>query len=220
MIQRFEDEHPETRLEANLPSPPIDPSDTNKTDQTDATSSPASHIEPALIEAPVSDEEDGSMHPVLSRHNSDVSLASKALSQEEGRMHRFGQQFRRDLLKVAGESGTNTPDLTANSDPTTPDSRPMSREQDASTIMLLRSLLEEVGGEEVKRKIEEGGKDAEEEFLNELMAEKSALRQRLIDSDPEAWEVFVNSQKAAQKNVGVGDGHACGKPEHQEQPTP
>ncbi|KFY61938.1 hypothetical protein V497_02693, partial [Pseudogymnoascus sp. VKM F-4516 (FW-969)] len=31
--------------------------------------------------------------PILSRHNSDVSLASKALSQEEGRMLRFGAKF-------------------------------------------------------------------------------------------------------------------------------
>lgn len=103
MITRFEDEYPETRLP---PSPPL----TNSLPSTFYT--PSTPADAALAvptstdpyaypdETALSDEdldavpEEGrTSRPILSRHNSDVSLASKALSQEEGRMLRFGAKF-------------------------------------------------------------------------------------------------------------------------------
>jgi hypothetical protein len=97
MIQRFEDEYPETRLQtsdtasnrssvASLPSssPPISTVPTLDNSVTDMT-------------AQDSDEEEGRL-TVRSRHNSDVSLASRHMSQEEGRLHRFGHRVRTGLL--------------------------------------------------------------------------------------------------------------------------
>jgi hypothetical protein len=186
MIKRFEDEYPETRLSATVTSPPV-PHAT----QVASTEGPyfegsgdaqVSDTEPALVDEQVSDNEEG-LRPMLSRHNSDVSLASRALSQEEGRMHRFGQQFRRDILKPEGEDhahGTS------------------GKEEYPQHLQMLRGMVEGLGGEEIKQKIITQGHNA---VLEELNNEASVLRQQLIEQDPEAWGKFVESQQAAQRNM-------------------
>lgn len=189
MIRRFETEFPETRLPSAVTSPPLaDVSDLSRVSPTESVDLSAaqdgSDTDPALIEAPLSDDE-GGLHPVLSRHNSDVSLASRALSQEEGRMHRFGQKFRRDILKPEGgghEHGTT------------------GQEDTPMNLQLLRAMVEGLGGEEIRSKIEDYGQDA---VLEELNNNSSELRRQLIDADPEAWEKFRESQEAAQRNIGM-----------------
>jgi hypothetical protein len=119
---------------------------------------------------------------MLSRHNSDVSLASRALSQEEGRMHRFGQQFRRDILKPESEDHAHG---------TT------GREEQPAHLRMLRAMVEGLGGEEIKNKIMMQGHEA---VLEELNNEASLLRQQLKEQDPEGWVKFVESQEAAQRN--------------------
>lgn len=179
MIRRFETEFPETRLASATTSPPLEDIPDN------SRTSPAPSIKSAAqVEAPLSDDE-GALHPVLSRHNSDVSLASRALSQEEGRMHRFGQKFRRDILKPEGpdhEHGTT------------------GQEDTPKHLQLLRAMVEGLGGEELRRKIEDQGQDA---VLEELSNDASELKRQLISSDPEGWEKFRESQEAAQGNIGV-----------------
>jgi hypothetical protein len=119
MIERFEDEYPECRLPASEAEGHV-----NMSASTDAivsgssssisTSSPARSYSTAThphsigqstmtsaFDADSSDDEDDvSPEPSLtrSRHASDVSLASKALSIEEGRVHRIGQNLKRDIL--------------------------------------------------------------------------------------------------------------------------
>jgi hypothetical protein len=190
MIQRFEDEYPETRLPTvsnialALEEHHASPSETsiiNGSEEVD-------DLESAML-APGSDDDD--LHPRLSRHNSDVSLASKALSDEEGRIHRFGQRFRRDILNPEGE------DHVLGS----------SGGLWAPHLQMLRGTIEELGGEEIKRKIEEGGEEA---LIKELSEEASALRQKLIESDPEAWEQFRQAQEAAIRNI-----HVAGNDIHQ-----
>lgn len=187
MIRRFETEFPETKLPSTATSPPLeDIPDDSRVSPAQSIKSAAQDFDtdPALIEAPLSDDE-GAVRPVLSRHNSDVSLASRALSQEEGRMHRFGQKFRRDILKPEGqdhEHGTT------------------GQEDTPMHLQLLRGMVEGLGGEELRRKIEEEGQDA---VLEELKNDASELRWQLIDSDPEAWEQLRESDKAAQRNIGV-----------------
>lgn len=104
MITRFENEYPDTRLP---PSPPLTtplPSSSFHATTTPAAAPPtattASDPYTYPDETALSDddldavpEEGRTSRPILSRHNSDVSLASKALSQEEGRMLRFGAKF-------------------------------------------------------------------------------------------------------------------------------
>jgi hypothetical protein len=194
MIKRFEDEYPETRLTSNITSPPL-PSIENASpsDSIQVPDTQGSDTEQPLVDANVSDEEDGTIRHTLSRHNSDVSLASKALSQEEGRMHRFGQQFRRDLLKPESEDplhGTT------------------GKEVLSPHLEMLRATIEDLEGEEVRKMYEEGGQEA---VLKEPGEEASVLRHKIIESDPEGWERFRASQEAAQRNMqmqGIPTGSA------------
>jgi hypothetical protein len=133
---------------------------------------------------------------MLSRHNSDVSLASKALSQEEGRMHRFGQKFRRDIITVAAEGAAADGE-----------GKGTEGQHWEPHVEVLRGMIEEMGGEEMKRKIEEGGHEA---VLRELGTDASMLRETIIRGDPEGWERFRSAQEAAMMNAavdygGVGD---------------
>ncbi|KAN0113124.1 RNI-like protein [Hyaloscypha variabilis] len=185
MIKRFEDEFPETRLPTSVTSPPLpDMSPESPSGSFELNEGAESHIsdtEPALAEAVASDDEEG-LRPMLSRHNSDVSLASRALSQEEGRMHRFGQQFRRDITK---------PDIDNSSTGS-------SENQDQPVhLQLLRAMVDGTSGEEIKNRILN---DGEESVMRELSNEASELRQVLKEQDPEGWVKFVESQEAAMRN--------------------
>lgn len=150
MIKRFEDEYPETRRPAQkAAAPTLVPDHESPTEETSIV--PGESAEDASVfDARLSDDE-GELKPALSRRSSDVSIASRALSQEEGRMHRFGQQMRRDLLQ---------PDMEDCAHGTT------DKEQWAPHLQLLRSSLEDLGGEELRRKIEDGGQDALTQDLN------------------------------------------------------
>jgi hypothetical protein len=186
MIKRFEDEFPETRLPSSVTSPPLpDMGLASPSESLDlnGAESRISDTEPVFVEAAGSDDED-LLRPVLSRHNSDVSLASRALSQEEGRMHRFGQQFRRDIIKSDIEDHA-VDDAASNQD-------------QAMHLQLLRAMVEGTGGEEIKNRILTEG---EEVVLQELNNDASALRQQLKEQDPEGWVKFVESQEAAQRNT-------------------
>lgn len=185
MIKRFEDEFPETRLPSSVTSPPLpETSPESPSESFELNGGAESHIsdtEPVLMEAIASDDEDG-LRPMLSRHNSDVSLASRALSQEEGRMHRFGQQFRRDITKPDIEDGTT--------------GKTESQDQPVH-LQLLRAMVEGTSGEEIKNRILAEG---EESVIRELSNEASDLRQILKEQDPEGWVKFVESQEAAMRN--------------------
>jgi hypothetical protein len=184
MIKRFEDEFPETRLPSSVTSPPLPemgPGSPSESLGLGSAESRISDTEPVFPEAAVSDDEDG-IRPVLSRHNSDVSLASRALSQEEGRMHKFGQQFRRDITKLDIEDpAVDTAGI---------QDKPMH-------LQLLRAMVEGMGGEEIKNKILTEG---EETVFHELSNEASELRRQIKEQDPEAWVKFVESQEAAMRN--------------------
>ncbi|KAF1815029.1 RNI-like protein, partial [Eremomyces bilateralis CBS 781.70] len=116
MIRRFEDEYPECRLKEPVEVPPRTsslvppnpaPSDLVKTP---AAPEPTPVTESGPVDDANSDDEDPPGRPTLrSRHNSDVSLASRALSIEEGQMHRLGQHIRRDILgdAVAASDGAH-----------------------------------------------------------------------------------------------------------------
>jgi len=138
--------------------------------------------EPAILDVLPSDDEDA-IRPQLSRHNSDVSLAGRALAQEEGQMHRFGQQFRRDILKP------DTEDLLHGTS---------GRDETPRHLQLLRAMVEGLGGEEIKEQLMQKGSEG---LLQELNNEASTLRRKLMDQDPEAWEKFAESQEAATRNL-------------------
>jgi hypothetical protein len=187
MIQRFEDEYPETRIPVKTPSPVVlDPASASPS-ETSIVVSTTDNIETDPMALAGSEDEEGELRPALSRRNSDVSLASRALSQEEGRMHRFGQQFRRDILRP------DTPDVLHQTN---------GHEQEAKHLQMLRAMIEELGGEEIKRKIEEVGQDA---VIKELEDEKGVLKRQLMESDPEGWDKFKEAQEVAQRNSRVAE---------------
>ncbi|KAB8290269.1 hypothetical protein EYC80_011134 [Monilinia laxa] len=191
MIKRFEDEFPETRLSPSLPDMERNPlSEEACPLQTDYQGSDI-EPEPVFTDNQPSDEEGGhdeeGIRPTLSRHNSDVSLASRALSQEEGRMHRFGQKIRRNILKPEGEDNLHG---------TT------GHEIQPAHLQFLRSMVEDLQGEEIRNKLETLGPDA---VIAELNNEASILRQGLIEHDPEGWQKFKESQEAMQRNSSAAN---------------
>lgn len=192
MIQRFEDEYPETRLAPPIPMSPAtnDASSENGSlyssiENTSVLSgdNQPSEADTAATEAAVLTEDDEEVIRVpLSRHNSDVSLASRALSLEEGRMHRFGQQVRRDILR---------PQTLDHAHGTT------GEEGEAEHLRLVREKLEAMGGHEIKERVDRLGADA---VLKEIgaSAEQFAM---LAREDPEAFEKFREAVETAQSNV-------------------
>ena len=123
----------------------------------------------------------------LSRTDSNQSLA-RALTQEEGRMHRFGQSFRREVLKPTG-----TDDLlhgtSVNDDP------------ESGAFAALRARLEGYTGEEMREEVEKRGVD---HVVHELGIDLQQLR-LLEREDPEAFAKLKDSQLAAQLNAGMLD---------------
>lgn len=193
MIKRFEDEFPETRLTSDITVPPIithtHTSPAESIDLSNGVEEGGFEPDPASAEPLLSDDEYSGVRPVLSRHNSDVSLASRALSQEEGRMHRFGQKFRRDILKPEGEDHEHgTTGL----------------EDHPLHLKMLRAMVEGLGGEEIRHKIETVGQEA---VLEELSNEASLIRRELMLQDPEGWKKFAESMEAAQRNNEVAGLH-------------
>ena len=198
MIQRFEDEYPECRIEppktvvtpdgtlsdsGSLPS-----SFTNPFDPSEEDLNGNSIVGDATIP---SEDEDGSVKAPISRHNSDVSLASRHLSQEEGRMHRFGQQIRRNILKPQTQDYAHSR---------------IGGEVEATHLQRLREKLEALAGHEIKDKVDRMGPDA---VLKEIGATAEELL-LLEKQDPEAFEKFKESHLIAQRNLvsGVTDQEA------------
>ncbi len=149
MIQRFEDEFPETRIaqgpiDSNSPTFPIDELLSDTSLDTSVTT-----IHPApLSSSPAEEEEDGSIPLIrpasISRRASSSSLASRQ-AQEEGRMHRFGQRLRRDILRPQVED--HSVGTTGN-------------EEEPEHLQKLRERLENIGSDELKAKVEELGPEA------------------------------------------------------------
>jgi hypothetical protein len=182
IIQRFEDEYPETKV-PEVPSLP------NRTEieslgpsLADATVLSASVTSDSLEQVPSSEEymaaEENPSLLKLTRTSSNTSLAAKAYTDEEGRMHRFGQGVRREVLR---QSEIN-------------DGTDLSKEH----LDDLRNRYDNFKGEELRAKIASEGPD---EVLKELGMNATELS-ILHKEDPESFKIFAQSQIAAQINSG------------------
>jgi hypothetical protein len=186
VIKRFEDEFPECR--EVIPAAGDDVEALSDT-MSESGSLPTNFTNPFPGKLEASDsaidqldaDEDGVVR-TISRHNSDVSLASRTLGLEEGRMHRFGQQIRRELLRpqtldhAHGTTGT---------------------EFEAKHLRQLREQLESLDGAAIKEKVEGQGADAVLRELGTTLEELAFLGQE----DPESFEKFRESQIIAVENV-------------------
>ncbi|KAH0566538.1 hypothetical protein GP486_000079 [Trichoglossum hirsutum] len=171
MIQRFEDEYPECRLSNEPSTSYLSPYPTSE-----PGSSPTLRKEPSTTET-----EDEDAGPLLVRHNSDVSLASRALSNEEGRMHRFGQRIRREVFR---------PETLDHHHGTT------GEEEEAQPVKALRCQIESMKSEEIIDKVETLGAEA---VIRELSTDVERLHS-LAKQDPEAFEQFRAAQLMAEHN--------------------
>ncbi|KAF2154851.1 RNI-like protein [Myriangium duriaei CBS 260.36] len=201
MIQRFEDEFPECRLTPPSPNHAGSvASSINSTSPAIATSSFGTSIPDHSVLGDSDEDNDIRVSARPSRRGSEVSLASRALAQEEGRMHRLGHGLRQDILKAG--SGTPSPGPTA-SDGASPMPTSVGDKEhglDEAHLAELKERLERLSGNEVKSLVDETGSlDA---AMSKLGASIQDLR-LLQEHDPHGWERFVESQVAARKNKGL-----------------
>lgn len=189
MIQRFEEEYPDSRLApGGLTAEPA----ASMTSSFQSTfSSPFATGERAeLVNVPgdVDDGEDDAIKPPMSRHNSDASLASRALTLEEGRLHRLGQHLRREIV----DSTPTTVTPPSADGITTP--APTAGQQ---RLEILKERLESTPGNELGPLVEQIGWKA---VLEKVGANLDDLR-TLQEQDPEGWEQFRDSHMKARMNV-------------------
>jgi hypothetical protein len=213
MIQRFEDEYPETKIPALPPStsPPKDASDLTSLGSSLADASVLSTEDDSTDLSKVvspdelinGDDDKENLSVKLSRASSSTSLNAKALSNEEGRMHRFGQGLRREILRPS--TNTKSPDGSSSATGNTTvdgSSRPDDEEYDASDLAELRERLENVEGKEIRDKlIDSPTSDSVNEVLQKLGIHAKELA-ALQKDDPETFERFKGAQMMAALNSG------------------
>lgn len=119
----------------------------------------------------------------LSRRGSNTSLHSRALTSEEGRLHRISQNLRRDFLNPSLISHEDNDVVTG----------------DDSHINALREKLENLKGDEIQARMESVGKDKAFQELGSTMEELWIIQQQ----DQDAFEKWKQSQIAAQINAGL-----------------
>jgi hypothetical protein len=137
----------------------------------------------STTEDPNAPSDDEDLAEKLARHPSDTTLQAHKLNLEEGQMHRFGQNLRRDILR---------PQTLDHAHGTT------GEEIEEAHLTALREKLEALRGDEIRGKIDKMGM---EEALKSIGASAEELLSLQRD-DPEAFEMFKQSQIHANANAG------------------
>jgi hypothetical protein len=194
MIQRFEEEYPDSRVAPNGTMPEPTTSMTSSLESYFPSSLATGERAELLNHAADADEgDDDAVKPSMSRHNSDASLASRALTLEEGRLHRLGHHLRREIVESSPITSTSA--IASEEDDDRP-SRPTAGQQ---RLEILKERLESTPGNELGPLVEKIGWKA---VLDKVGANLDDLRS-LQEQDPEAWEQFRDSQLKARMNVGA-----------------
>ncbi|SMQ45771.1 unnamed protein product [Zymoseptoria tritici ST99CH_3D7] len=181
MIQRFEEEYPETRVAP--PSPKRLSQASYDTEPVAPLSIMTQSTEPAQ-KSDDEDELDDGVKPAFSRHNSDVSLASRALAIEEGHLHRLGQRMRRSVVDSPLAIAADDDSLAW-------------KAQEEARLESVKMRIESITGPELKQLVEQDGWDV---VLEKLGANMNDLR-ALQEQDPNSWEEFKEAQLKAKMNV-------------------
>lgn len=190
MIQRFEDEYPETKVPElpqptsnGLPSPDPSNGDQTSTSFDEPRGPPGTHSTKEYFPS----QDGAEPYSVrLARTPSSTSLVAKAYTEEEGRMHRFGQGMRREILNPSGMDDKFNGNGESNG-------------SHDDTLASLRTRLEGLRGEEIRLRVEHDGVD---NVIREFGINAKELLV-LKEQDPEGFEAFRNSQLAAQINAGL-----------------
>ncbi|KDN68873.1 putative cell wall biogenesis protein Mhp1 [Colletotrichum sublineola] len=187
IIKRFEDEFPDTRVSTDEASETTIPSQSDQHGTSlSSTEDPDQHSIPSDAE----DETGISVRPGLQRTNSVLSHTSKALAEEEGRIHRAGHKIRSGIIKPE-YYGLLSGVLEVGLDP--------------KHMAMLHQMIEEVNDPELNRKVEEKG------IMRVFNEDRDQVREGLRALDPGHWDRFVESQEKARGNVEAGMSN-CAKP--------
>lgn len=187
MIQRFEDEYPETRL------PPTDTASTHSS--VPSTSPPASSVPTLSTNATDNagnESDDDEPKALRSRHNSDVSLASRNLSLEEGRLHRFGHRIRTEIMNANRPSSSHSDQANV--------SGSMDNHDLPEHLMALREHFLAYSGDEIRNMTESVGLD---KAFDSVIDNAEQLK-RLKEEDPEEFAKFRETQIKALMNRNPG----------------
>ncbi|KAL2824909.1 hypothetical protein BDW59DRAFT_146881 [Aspergillus cavernicola] len=182
MIQRFEDEYPETRIQPQAVKPSQETSSQNSGDD-DYLANSFSNTQSVGVNADndiVVDDDEGDHYAFrLSRASSITSLHSRAMTSEEGHVHRLGQNIRRDFLNPS-EEGESLETM------------------DETHIAALRERLDRLHEDQTRSRFESVGADKAFQELGSTVEELWAIQRQ----DSEAFERFKQSQIAAHINSG------------------
>jgi len=119
---------------------------------------------------------------VRSRHNSDVSLASRALSLEEGRLHRLGHRFRTEILNASRPTSSHTDQANV--------SGTMDDHNLPSHVVALRHKFQNYSGEELREMTESMGWEKAFDHIVDNAEQLKAMERE----DPEEFAKFRESQ--------------------------
>ncbi|KAJ5091558.1 hypothetical protein NUU61_006428 [Penicillium alfredii] len=184
MIQRFEDEYPETRI---VPQPATtstapDTSSQHSGDDGHGSTAVGDNLNNSLLdnENAIDDEETDQYAIHLSRTSSMTSLHARAMTSEEGHIHRLGQNLRRDFLDPSLSQSDGDGD-------------------DDAHLAALRERLERLHDEQSPSQFDSFGREKAFEELGSTVDELWAAQKQ----DAESFEKFRMSQIAAQINSGL-----------------
>lgn len=184
MIKRFEDEYPETRIQAT---------DAASTSSSIPSSSPPLSTVPTLsasvTDTALHDSDEDEPKALRSRHNSDVSLASRAQTLEEGRLHRLGHRIRTDIINPSRPSSSNSDQTNM--------SGSMNDVGLPPHIVALRNQYATYSGEQI-RDITEGA--GWQKAFKDIVENAEELK-RMEKENPEEFAKFRDTQIAALKNA-------------------
>lgn len=184
MIQRFEDEYPETRI-VSQPVISINAETSSQNSAEDGNGSLVPGIPQfanSVDETAVDDEDTDQYAVRLSRSSSITSLHSRALTSEEGHAHRLGQNIRRGFLSPTFD----------------PEEDDSSHSFNDSHVSALREKLDRLHEDQARSHFESVGADKAFGELGSTVDELWAIQRQ----DTEAFEKFKQSQIAAQINSG------------------
>ncbi|KAF2014937.1 RNI-like protein [Aaosphaeria arxii CBS 175.79] len=184
MIQRFEDEYPETR---------ILPTDASSSHSSEPSNSPPASSVPTLSasvgDMTIADSDEDEPKALRSRHNSDVSLASRAQILEEGQLHRFSHRVRTEIMNPSRPSSSHS------------DQAMMSGSMDndglPDHLVAIREQFFNYSGQELKDMIQGVGFT---KAFDQIVENAEQLKQ-LQKENPEEFRLFRESQIAALKNT-------------------
>ncbi|ORY68684.1 uncharacterized protein BCR38DRAFT_482177 [Pseudomassariella vexata] len=175
IINRFEDEYPETRL---LITPPHAAALVPEL----GTSLSSTEGDDAVFLSDTEELETELRPPSRSRSNSMVST-SKALAEEEGHALRVGHKFRRGFLREEHNEIFTNPEYFI----------------DPDHVRSLEGVVDDIAteDEDIRKKTEELG------AMRTFQENKEDIMKRLRDKDPVYWDRFIESQHKARANVLV-----------------